>query len=160
MYVSCFSIRTLLSPYFRLAAIAIVGLAWSVPVYCGPLDKAIKKGDVEQVKALIQANPSLISKKTGLLGDTPLSTAAEDCQKDVAVWLIDNHAEIDAKDHLGFTPLMEAAEFGCKDVAQVLLVHGADVNAKNKTGETALWLANNGRHTDVADVLRLFGASK
>ena len=153
-------IQRLKSNPLRLAVTMLVTLACSVPAFCGQLEKAIKKGDVEKVKALIEANPSLISKKFGLLGDTPLSIAAEDCQKDVATWLLDHNAELDAKDHLGFTPLLQAASFGCKDVAQLLLVRGANFNAKNKTGETALWLANNGRHTDVADVLRLFGETK
>jgi ankyrin repeat protein len=144
----------------RVAATVLITLAWSIPAFCGEIEKAIKKGDVEQVKALIEANPSLISKKFGLLGDMPLAIAAMDCQKDVAKLLLDHNAEVDAKDHLGFTPLHQAASFGCKDVAQLLLVHGANVNAKNKSGETPLWLAKNGRHTDVANVLRLFGASK
>jgi ankyrin repeat protein len=150
------------SPAFRLGAVLLVALAWGTPAFCGDIQKAIKKGDVEKVKALLLQKPDLVSSKSGLLGATPLETAAYYGQKEIAEVLIANHADVNAKDHLGFTPLMEAAMVGSKDVAQVLLVNGADVNAKNKSGETALWLANNGNHahSEVADVLRLFGATK
>ena len=148
---------------FRLAAILLVALACASPAFCGELQKAIKKGDVDKVKALLEHDPSLVSSKSGLLGDSPLETAAYYGKKEIVELLIANHADVNAKDRLGFTPLMEAASVGSKDVAQVLLVHGADVNATNKSGETALWLANNSSnksHSEVADVLRLFGATK
>jgi ankyrin repeat protein len=141
----------------RLAAIVLLALVWSSPAFCSPIEKAIKKGDIEQVKSLLEADPSLVSKKFGLLGVTPLAFAAQYCKKDVAELLLTDHAEVDARDHLGLTPLFEAAGSGCMDVAQLLLVHGANVNAKNKTGETPLWWANNSRQSNVADVLRLFG---
>jgi ankyrin repeat protein len=161
MNIHSFFSRNFHTSSLRLAAIVLLALAWSSPAFCESLEKAIKKGDVEQVKAMLQADPSLVSKKSGLLGDTPLHIAAQDGQKEIAELLLANHAEVDAKDHLGFTPLMDAATWGHKDIVQLLLVHGADVNAKNKSGETPLWCANHGvkgAHTDVADVLRLFGA--
>lgn len=159
----CFLSRLLHSHAFRLAAILLVALACTSPAFCGEIQKAIKKGDVEKVKALLERDPSLVSSRSGLLGDSPLETAAYYGKKEIVELLIANHADVNAADHLGFTPLMEAAMNGQKDVAQVLLVNGADVNAKNKSGETALWLANNSSnksHSEVADVLRLFGATK
>lgn len=158
----CFLTRSLHSPAFRSAAILLVALAFVRPAFCGDIQKAIKKRDIEKVKALLQQNPNLVSSKSGLLGETPLSDAACRGQKEMVELLIANHADVNAKDRLGFTPLMEAAMCGSKDAAQVLLVNGADVNAKNKSGETALWLANSGNkpNSDVADVLRLFGATK
>jgi ankyrin repeat protein len=141
----------------RLAAIVLLALSWSTAALCSPIQKAIKKGDIDQVKAMVEADPSLISKKYGLLGDTLLSIAAGDCKIEVVKLLLDEHAEVDAKDHLGLTPLFEAAGSGCADVAQVLLVHGANPNAKNKSGETVMWWANNSKSSTVADVLRLFG---
>ena len=110
-------------------------LAWSSPAFCSPLEKAIKKGDLEQVKALIEADPGLIKKN-------PLADAAQYCKKDIAEYLISQHAEVDHRDFLGLTPLFDAAHSGCADVAQVLLVNGANPNAKNKTGETVMWWAN------------------
>jgi len=134
----------------HLAAIALLILACSSPAFCSPLEKAIKDGDLVQVKALIEADPGLISKK-------PLALAARYCKKDIAEYLISQHAEVDQRDFLGLTPLFEAAGSGCAEVAQVLLVHGANVNARNKGHETPLWWANSSKHTNVADVLRLFG---
>jgi ankyrin repeat protein len=150
MNVHSFFSRNLYSSGLRLAAIMLLALAWSNPAFCSPLEKAIKKGDLGQVKTLIEADPGLISKK-------PLALAARYCKKDIADYLISQHAEVDQRDFLGMTPLFEAAGSGCADVAQLLLVHGANVNAKNKGGETPLWWANTYRHSNVADVLRLFG---
>jgi len=136
----------------RLAAIVLLMLVWASPAFCmSPLEKAIKSGDLEQVKALIEADPGLIKKK-------PLAHAAQYCKRDIAEYLISQHAEVDQRDFLGLTPLFEAANSGCTSVAQLLLAHGANVNAKNKGGETPLWWANQRPgNSAVADVLRLFG---
>jgi len=157
MNIDAFSRRSFHSSRVRLAAIMLLTLPWSTSAFCSQIEKAIKKGDVDQVKAMVEADPGLISKKFGLLGDTLLSIAAEDCKIEVVKLLLDEHAEVDSRDHLGLTPLFDAAGSGCADVAQVLLVHGANPNAKNKSGETVMWWANNSKHTNVADVLRLFG---
>ena len=150
MNVHSFLSRNFHSSRVRLAATVLLALAWSSPAFSSPLEKAIKKGDLEQVKALIEADPHLISKN-------PLADAAFFCKKDIAEYLISQHAEIDHRDFLGLTPLFEAASSDCVAVAQVLLVNGANPNAKNKTGETVMWWANNSRSPHVADVLRLFG---
>jgi len=150
MNVHFFFSRNLFSSGFRLPAIVLLALAWSSPAFCSPLGKAIKNGDLAQVKALIGADPGLIRKN-------PLADAAYYCKKDIAEYLISQHAEIDHRDFLGLTPLFNAASTDCVAVAQLLLVNGANPNAKNKTGETVMWWANNSRSTHVADVLRLFG---
>ena len=143
--------RSFHSSGMRLSAIMLLMMAMTIPAFCSPLDKAIKKDDLEQVKALIQANP-------GLLKKNPLADAALFCKKDIAEYLISQHEEIDHRDFLGLTPLFNAAQSDCVAVAQLLLVNGANPNAKNRTGETVMWWANNSRSTHVADVLRLFGA--
>lgn len=150
MNVHSFFSFNLYSSGLRPAVIVLLALAWSSPAFCSPLEKAIKNGDLAQVKALIEANPGLIKKK-------PLALAAQFCKKDIAEYLISQHAEVDQRDFLGLTPLFEAAGSNCAAVAQVLLVHGANPNAKNKTGESVMWWANNSRSSNVADVLRLFG---
>ncbi len=134
----------------RLAAMARLTGAWNSSAFGSPVEKAIKNGDLAQVKALIEADPGLIKKK-------PLASSAWHCKKDIAEYLISQHAEVDQRDFLGLTPLFEAASCDCVAVAQVLLVHGANPNAKNKAGETVMWWANNSKSTHVADVLRLFG---
>jgi ankyrin repeat protein len=152
MNVHSFLSRKFHSSRVRLAAIVLLALAWSSPAFCSPLEKAIKKGDLEQVKALIEADPSLISKKK------PLAMAAQYCKKDIAEYLISQHAEVDQREFLGLTPLFDAAQSGCADVVQVLLVHGANPNAKNISGETVMWWANQTRNNSrVTDLLRLFG---
>lgn len=52
--------------------------------------------------------------------------------------LLENGAELEARDVEGATPLIRAAEFGNLDVARVLLSRGADVDARDKFGRTAL----------------------
>jgi ankyrin repeat protein len=56
--------------------------------------------------------------------------------------LLDNDADIEAKDNNGKTALLWAAERGRKPVVQLLLDEDADIEAKDNNGKTALlWAA-------------------
>ena len=72
--------------------------------------------------------------------------------------LIQEGADIEAKDKYGWTALLLAASNGHIDVIEFLIEKGADVNAKNRCGETALvYAAMNGR-TKMAELLLEHGA--
>ena len=90
--------------------------------------------------------------------DTPLHLAAANGHAAVATLLIDNKADINAKNNSGYTPLHLAALNGKEAVATLLIAKGAQVNAKDKYGYTPLhWAAFHGRK-EVAALLIANGA--
>ncbi|PON30014.1 hypothetical protein TGAM01_v201380 [Trichoderma gamsii] len=74
-------------------------------------------------------------------GETALHHSAREGFDTTVRLLLENGAEVDARNEDGETSLHLAAVEGCEIVVQVLLEQGADVAAKNQTGETALQLA-------------------
>jgi len=87
---------------------------------------------------------------------------------DIVELLLNNKAEVNAKNDRGMTALHWAAHDGNKDVAKLLVDNKADVNATNNIGETPLHIAarddgeelsakvKSGRK-EVADLLRQHG---
>jgi ankyrin repeat protein len=67
-------------------------------------------------------------------GVTP-STLAEN---EVAELLLNNKAEINAKNTFGYTPLSWAAQNGHTDMVELLLKNKAEINAKDNLGRNAL----------------------
>lgn len=57
---------------------------------------------------------------------------------DTVKFLIENGADVNAKDKRGETPLMFASAFDRCRVLKLLIDNGADVNAKDKGGWSAL----------------------
>jgi ankyrin repeat protein len=117
-------------PILRQAAFTLFALAWSNLAFCGEIHDAAKSGDLEKIKALLIANPDLVSSK-GDQGETPLHLAAFKGHKDVAELLLRNKADVNAKADDGRTPLQWAAvgqNPGYKDVAELLLANKAEYN--------------------------------
>jgi ankyrin repeat protein len=84
---------------------------------------AVKGGDLEKVKKLIIYQPALV----GIVVSghtTPLHLAAQFGHKDVAGLLLDNTADVNAKDINGKTPLVQAEQSKHQDVADLLRQHG------------------------------------
>lgn len=76
------------------------------------------------------------------VGRTPLGIAAERGHADVALFLIENGAEVNIVDANGNTPLIFIIhKTGDLALIKRLLEKGAAVNAQNRTGETALMYA-------------------
>jgi ankyrin repeat protein len=74
--------------------------------------------------------------------------------KEIVELLIDEGADVNAKDKRGTTPLHEAAGRGHnKDVAELLIAKGADVNAKDDNGWTPLHHAVPDGHKEIAELL-------
>lgn len=55
--------------------------------------------------------------------------------------LINNGADVNARDKYGRTPLMYAVDRGCIEICRVLIKAGADVNAWDASGITSLMIA-------------------
>ena len=91
---------------------------------------------------------------TEYLQDTPsLHRAAESNSIDVATLLIEQGADIEAKDNGGRTALHIVAERNSLDVATLLIEQGADIEAKDYIGRTALHIVAESNSLDVTSLL-------
>jgi ankyrin repeat protein len=94
------------------------------------------KGETELVKLLVDGGADV--NKTGW---TPLHYAASSTSPnalEIARYLLDNAAYIDAESPNGTTPLMMAAMYGSSAVLNLLLDEGADASLRNQQGLTAI----------------------
>ena len=88
---------------------------------------------------------------------TPLFLAASEGRLDAVRYLLDQGANVNAKDDRGRTPLTEAAFYGNASVIKELILRGADVNAISSDG-TALDAAGQGNRSAAIDILKHYGA--
>ena len=115
----------------------------------GTLFKAVWTGDIAMVRST-SANVNI----KDALGRTPLQIAVEKGSGDVAMFLIENGAEVNVTDTNGNTPLIFIIhKIGNLEITQRLLENGAAVNAQNRTGETALMYAAWRGHSDIVQLL-------
>lgn len=145
----------------RRVTVALIALAWSSPAFCGKIHDAAQNCDLTSVKALLKQNPALVFSKDDNairhIGGTPLHVAATfDC-KDVAEFLLANHAEVNAMDNDGNTPLFWAVEWG-HSVVELLLVNHADPNTKDENGLTPLHEATRMGQKHLVELLLAYKA--
>lgn len=102
------------------------------------LHQAVAGGDVEEVRALLDAG--LDPNMRDATGETMLHRFAAMPTRNLgtARLLVARGAEIDAQNGLGTTPLMEAVRRQRWDYVNFLLNEGADVTVRNANGDTAL----------------------
>jgi hypothetical protein len=72
--------------------------------------------------------------------------------------LLNEGADVNAKNKYGQTPLHWAATWGHLDIVKLLVDRGADINAKDEDGETPLHWAAANDHLDVVEFLLDRGA--
>lgn len=92
-------------------------------------------------------------------GWTPLIYAATGGHDDVARYLLDAGADVNAASPNGTTALMMAVRGGHAAVVELLLARGADVAHRNDAGATALAWARRGRLDAIESALRRSGAN-
>jgi ankyrin repeat protein len=108
----------------------------------GDIHEAAKAGDLNKVKALIEADPTLLDSKDDM-DFTPLAFACMMRQLPVANFLIDKGANVNTRAKNGFTPFL----FACNgpgqdfDLIQHCIAHGADINLQTYSGQSALQLS-------------------
>jgi ankyrin repeat protein len=111
---------------------------WNICLWAGEIHDAAAAGDLIKVKALLEADPTLLESKDdrtqgNLKDNTPLISAcwgpgSNNWQATVANYLIDKGANVNAKNEIGATPLYFATKDF--DLTQRLLAKGADVNIR------------------------------
>ena len=87
---------------------------------------------------------------------SPLVLAVSEGKLNVVRYLLDEGANVNARESSGSTPLAEAAYYGHLDVIKELLLRGADINVIGEQG-TALDIAGNKKNTATADLLKHHG---
>lgn len=153
-----------------------------------PIFKAIRDGDAEQVRSLLDSAPWLVEAKCGehldaltlaiscerpevvrvLLqhgGDASRAIRAALLQHDPEILraLLDAGADPNTPVALGWTdanisPLHFAAEWDYLTMAEILLDRGADPNAVDETGNTPLHLASHGYDVGMTRLIAAHGA--
>ena len=120
-------------------------------VRAGEIHDAVAAGDLNKVKALIEADPTLLESKDKD-GYTPLHISCASRPPGftrsipVAEYLLGHGANVNARDNSGMTPLHLASggRNPSYDLIQQLVAKGADVNARLDRGLTALhWVATS-----------------
>ncbi|KAI9894511.1 MAG: hypothetical protein M1814_001865 [Vezdaea aestivalis] len=105
------------------------------------LFEAVKRGDDDKVSLLLQEKGFDIDLKELSSGRTALHEAVMNEQELVVKLLLENGADIEAKNSHGSTALVLAAFGGEEQIVKLLLENGADIEAKNSSGLTALLMA-------------------
>jgi len=92
-----------------------------------PIHDAAIDGDLDDVMRLVQEEPGLVNSADHLrMGKTPLQLACITSQMEVACFLLDQGADINARDACGWTALYEACVGGNLEIVQLLMSRGAD----------------------------------
>ena len=119
---------------------------------------ALRKGDVEVVKRLIDAGID-VNCIDSYTQTTPLTEALRIRHIECAKLLINAGADVNLDDpHTQITPLIEIAQLGYTECVQLLIDAGANVNHKTRVHKTALLVACQGGHTKCAEALLAGGA--
>ena len=100
------------------------GLVRKIPDSTGILN-AMLDGNLAKVKELIQNNPSLLKKTFGDNQSTLLHIASVDCSVEVLKYLIEQNADISAKDNQNWTPIAYAGWAGNHEAIRHLLANGS-----------------------------------
>ena len=143
------------TPPIRIAALLFIGSTLiAAGLRAGEIHTAAAAGDLNQVRALIEADPTLMDSK-GDGGGTPLHRACRAKQVAVANYLLDKGANLSARDEYQFPPLIRACDVPGQDLAliQRLIDQGADVNAQGYNGLTPLHKAAYSGDLKVAKLL-------
>jgi ankyrin repeat protein len=105
---------------------------------------ALEKKNLEEVKALIEANPQLVMVKDET-GETPLHHAALQKQPEMVLYLISKGADVNIKDVNLRTPLHLSANAGSIECTRILIEKGADVKVADFREQMPLhYAAQNG----------------
>jgi ankyrin repeat protein len=113
---------------------------------------AVRAGDVEKVKALLQADPKVAAARTED-GSTALHLAALEGHSAIAQLLLASQAQVNARGLREETPLHMAMYDGHREMAELLLASQADVSAQNTAGETPLHIAARKGHRELVALL-------
>lgn len=118
---------------------------------------AAKKGNLARVQRLVTTENINCRDAQGR-NSTPLHLAAGYNNVEVAEFLLENGADVNAQDKGGLIPLHNASSYGHLDIAALLIKHNTVVNATDKWGFTPLHEAAQKGRTQLCALLLAHGA--
>ncbi|XP_044260060.1 poly [ADP-ribose] polymerase tankyrase [Tribolium madens] len=127
-------------------------------VECQVLEAA-KSGDLEQVQRLLETYPNTVNCRD-LDGrhSTPLHFASGYNRVAVVEYLLQQGADVHAKDKGGLVPLHNACSYGHYEVTELLVKHGANVNVADLWKFTPLHEASAKGKYEIVKLLLKHGA--
>ena len=118
--------------------------------------RAAADGDLQRMRMLQMAGVSVNSHGACC---SPLFLAAGEGRLDAVRYLLDQGANVNAREYGGRTALTEAAFSGNASVIKELLLRGADMNVVSDAG-TPLDVAMQTNHATAIDLLKHYGAKR
>ena len=125
----------------------------SLKIQAQDIFSAVSNGDLSKVKELIEKDPDLVKARSPRKS-TPLHLAAMIDSAEIAKYLIEKGADINAVRNDNYTPLILA---GTK-VTKLLIEKGADINYATPDGTTAIYYALENKDRNVFECLLDAGA--
>ena len=124
----------------------------------GALISAVCAKDEIRVLNLLD-NDADINEQYGWNLMTPLHWAAQLNLTEIAILLLNHHADIDIRSSIGSTPLHIAAGFASTVVVKQLLDKGSSIHDTDLNGDTSLHYAAYNNNIDNANILISAGAN-
>lgn len=149
------SARQTLKSFF-IVVILLLGLAAALQAQ--QIFDAVKADDLANVKELVGKDASLVNLKNQN-GNTPLHIAARQGNVDIAAFLIEKGADLEAKNPTGYTPLFFAVLSKQPEAVRFFLGKGADVNAQTRFQTTPLFTAAESGNSEIVRALIEKGAN-
>ncbi len=118
---------------------------------------AAKKGNLTRVQKLLSPDNINCRDSQGR-NSTPLHLAAGYNNLEVAEFLLENGADVNAQDKGGLIPLHNASSYGHLDIAALLIRYNTVVNATDKWGFTPLHEAAQKGRTQLCALLLAHGS--
>ncbi|UCD52383.1 MAG: ankyrin repeat domain-containing protein, partial [Phycisphaerales bacterium] len=123
----------------------------------GALHVAALKNNLDGARLLIRHGVPVDAR---WLGRTPLHYAITDGRTEFCQLMIEQGADVNARNKWNWTPLHTACEHNYSDKVEILLANGADVKARNEDGNTPLAVARAAGHAELVTLLRKHGANE
>ncbi len=128
------------------------------------LIQAVEAGDLQRVQQLMSQGANVNARTRA--GLTALSLAVIHGHDEIALWLIQQGASLDARDrsgdrqqkYPGYSPVHYAALYGRTRVLSAMLDAGVSVNLRDRNGYTLLMLASENGHLETVKLLLKRGA--
>lgn len=102
---------------------------------------AVRTDNINDLKNFIEQGANINFQDSRMEGVTALHEASRKGNVEILIYLLQNGADINSKNHKGFTPLHVAAFSGEILVINALIKNGANVNVKAKDNITPLHVA-------------------